>query len=102
VNVTVPAGYSFGESVPEARVELRKDELLPREQDLWDVYLGERKIGYVWKGHRTYSPPTHKGSRIVRYHRQVPEWQGSPDSRYSPRIRKDTRVEVLRELLRRA
>jgi hypothetical protein len=59
-----------------------------------------RPIGYVWKGERTYSPPTHKGSRIVKYHKHVPEWHGHPSrTGHSPSIRRDTRVEVLRELI---
>lgn len=58
-----------------------------------------RTIGFVWKGERTYSPPTHKGSRIVKYHKQVPEWHGHPTKRYDASIRKDTRHEVLRALV---
>lgn len=58
-------------------------------------------IGYVTKGTRTYSPPTHKGSRIARYHKQVAEWHGwSPGPRlWPPDAREDTRLDVIRKLM---
>jgi hypothetical protein len=42
------------------------------------VYWRGKEIGRVFKGTRTYSPPTHKGSRIVKYHKQVPCWYAEP------------------------
>lgn len=40
----------------------------------YSVKLGEQVIGLVWKGTRTWSPPTHKGSRVAKFHKQVPCW----------------------------
>lgn len=38
------------------------------------VYWRERRIGRVYKGTRTYSPPLYKGSRVAKFHKQVPCW----------------------------
>jgi hypothetical protein len=39
-------------------------------------------IGRVRKGTRLFSPPTHPGSRIAKYHKQVPCWYSeSPEGR---------------------
>lgn len=64
------------------------------------VTIDDRVIGYVKRGTRTYSPPTHKGSRIVKYHKQVPEWHGwkTKETFRRPDIARDTRTEVLRWL----
>lgn len=93
--VVVPEGYSLGERVAEAVVMVSA---------AGDVCLDGVLIGHIEKGHRTYSPPTHKGSRIVRYHKQVPEWHGYAPGRaaHRPSSRRDTRREVLRDLIREA
>jgi hypothetical protein len=91
--VKIPHGYHLAREVPETVVELGEPD-----GDARPVYLDGNLIGYVRKGERRYSPPTHKGSRIVRYHKMVPEWQGGKE-RYSRDIRKDTRMEVLRALI---
>jgi hypothetical protein len=97
VNVRVPEGWAAGRTVPEARVEL---VAIIGAVDRWRVLRDDGAVlGFVWKGTRRWSPPTHKGSRIARFHRNVPEWHGSPHSTWHADIRKDTRVEVLRELL---
>lgn len=46
-------------------------------REVWSLVDGEpvARIGTIVHGKRTYSPPTHRGSRIARYHKQVPEWQ---------------------------
>jgi hypothetical protein len=81
VNVRVPEGWAAGRTVPEARVEL---VAIIGAVDRWRVLRDDGAVlGFVWKGTRRWSPPTHKGSRIARFHRNVPEWH----------------VEVLRELL---
>lgn len=45
--------------------------------EVWTLVAGEpvAALGTIKHGTRTYSPPTHPGSRIARFHRQVPEWQ---------------------------
>lgn len=44
--------------------------------DVWEVESESGlKLGTVEKTSYTYSPPTHRGSRIARYHKQVPAWQ---------------------------
>lgn len=91
---SVVVGYGQYQDVPASEVEIQSDGAV--------VYKFVR-IGYVQKGHRTYSPPTHKGSRIVKYHKQVPEWHGhNGASRWAtprPRWRCDTRQEVLQRML---
>lgn len=94
--VKVNAGYAGRDRVEETAVQIG-----PEENDKHPVYLAGALIGYVWKGTRTYSPPAYKGSRIVKYHKQVPEWQGG-ERRYDPRHRRDTRQEVLRDLIAEA
>lgn len=96
MSVRVLEGWAGGRMVPEARLELRP---IIGAEDRWNVLLDGEKIGNVWKGSRRWSPPTHRGSRIARFHRQVPEWHAARASTYSPEWRKDTRVEALRELL---
>jgi hypothetical protein len=96
--VKIAAGYTYGHGhagdVAATTVQLADDG---------EVFYGGESIGYVWKGHRTYSPPLRKGSRIVKYHKRVSEWHGDPESRHTSRpIRRDTRQEVIRELLARA
>jgi hypothetical protein len=39
------------------------------------ISLDGTRIGRIGKGSYRYSPPTHKGSRIARYHSDVSEWQ---------------------------
>lgn len=57
-------------------------------------------IGRVAKGHRIYSPPIHRGSRIVKYNKKVPEWHGYKDGRPGrPTWRCDTRKEVLQRMI---
>lgn len=77
------------------------DETVVMVADDGEVSWHGQKIGYVWKGERTYSPPTHKGSRIVKYHKQVAEWHGDLGlrGRYAPRYREDTRQDVIRCLI---
>lgn len=99
IEVKVPAGLDFlGEPVPAT-------SLVVREGGDGAVYWGGQIIGYVRKGHRTYSPPTHKGSRIVKYHKQVPEWHGwygSEGAIGRPSVRRDSRRQVLRDLIGRS
>ena len=87
-SVTIPADYYSGTRVPETKVTVEKDG---------GVLLDGERIGLVRKGTRTYSPPVHRGSRIVKYHKQVPEWHGwSSDLPLGrPELRADTRVQVL-------
>lgn len=87
--VKVKAGYAYPVDVPDTTVEVVEGVVM------WE---GEQ-IGYVWKGERAYSPPIHKGSRIVKYNKQVPEWHGDTRRKYGAAIRRDTRQEVLRELI---
>lgn len=53
--------------------------LLDDDGTVWtmDAATGEpvARIGTVTRGYYTYSPPTHRGSRIVRYHRRVRQWE---------------------------
>lgn len=58
-----------------------------------------RIIGRVWKGTRTYSPPTHKGSRTVKYHKQVPTWHYSSKNVFLSEGHADTRIEAIQQLL---
>lgn len=61
------------------------------------VRLDGREIGRVWKSTRRYGPPTHKGSRIVRFHKDVPCWRNDA----APyRVTFDTRKDAIRYLLR--
>lgn len=94
--VTVAAGYARARAVEETTVTL-----IEADRGRHAVLLDGEKIGYVWKGHRTYSPPAYKGSRIVKYHKKVPEWQGGPNN-WDPRHHRDTRQEVLRDLIAEA
>lgn len=77
------------------------DETVVTVADDGEVQWNGQKIGYVWKGSRRYSPPAYKGSRIVKYNKQVPEWHGDLGlrGRYAPRYREDTRQEVIRCLI---
>lgn len=59
-----------------------------------------RVIGRAYKGTRTYSPPTHKGSRIARYHKQVPCWWAG--SFMGPNTQFDTRRDAILWLIRRS
>lgn len=93
MKVTIKRRWWEGTSTPEAVVvDVATDGTV--------TYEG-RVIGRVDKGFRTYSPPTHRGSRIVRYHKQVPEWHGwYPDDLFGPApVRKDTRADVIRRLV---
>lgn len=89
--VRVPAGY-VGRVVNDTEVII---------DQAGKVWWENRHIGYVWKGARTYSPPTHKGSRIVRYHKRVAEWHGHPErgEGSKPRWREDTRQRVLQRMI---
>ena len=58
-------------------------------------------IGRVWKGTRTYSPPTHKGSRIAKYHKEVSCWYAREPGADRP-LDKDTRRQALVWLINRA
>jgi hypothetical protein len=85
---TVAVAYGTYQSVEEGTVVQVADD--------GSVLLdGYGWIGRVQKGHRTYSPPTHKGSRIARYHKQVPEWHGYRPGSFTADVRADTRREVL-------
>jgi len=42
---------------------------------------GTEHIGVVRKDTYSYSPPTHKGSRVAKYHRQVACWKNGEDTR---------------------
>lgn len=89
--VNISAGWAYPMDVPATTVLIGEDGSV--------VWQGHH-IGFVWKGERTYSPPVHKGSRIVKYHKQVSEWHGhSTHSGHSPDHRKDTRQEVVRCLI---
>lgn len=77
--------------------------------DYWIVereFSGER-IGRVFKSSYDYSPPTHSGSRIVRYHHAVKSWKSEvgfyPDSHTGihHRTRKAALVELLTEAAER-
>lgn len=93
--VKVPAGHGRYGLTDDTAVFLAEEE-----NGMRAVILDGATIGYVWKGTRRYSPPTHKGSRIVKYHKDVPEWQGNTEPRrYSPAFRRDTRMDVLRDLI---
>lgn len=61
-------------------------------------------IGRVYKGTRTYSPPTHKGSRIAKYHKQVPCWYATadPTSLIGRGHQEDTRRKAILWLIRKA
>ena len=90
----VPTWPKGSIQVPETVVNI--------DAETGDVTLEDgTPIGRVRKGTRTYSPPTHKGSRIVKYHKQVPEWHGwYADRTYGrPDERRDTRKEVLEYLI---
>jgi hypothetical protein len=70
--------------------------LLRRSSVLLDpdgsVHYGDQIIGRVEKSTRTYSPPTHRGSRIARYHKQVPCWRLGGTARHATF---DTRLDAL-------
>lgn len=82
----------FGPSIP---VELDNDGF---------VYLDGERIGKVYKTTRTYSPPTHRGSRIVKYHKQVKCWGAdiSPGRRLARGISYETRKLALLALVEHA
>ena len=90
--VKIPRDWLYGGEVPETTVTIADDGAVT-----WDG----KQIGYVWKGERTYSPPIIKGSRIVRYHKRVPEWQGSLSGRRYGRdvYHCDTRQAVIQRLI---
>lgn len=90
MTVKIKSTYLLGQDVPETEVEISAEGEVTWEGDC---------IGYVWKGSRTYSPPLHKGSRIVKYHKEVPEWHGGPRPRYGARHRRDTRQQVIQDLI---
>jgi hypothetical protein len=93
MNVKVPEFWIPGQVVDATTVQLAEDGR---------VEWNGRTIGYVTRGCRTYSPPTHKGSRIARYHKQVPEWYASTRRHAAkPEFRKDTRREALQALIGR-
>ena len=70
---------------------------------IWNVAWDGRDIGHVQRGYRTYSPPLSPGSRIVKYHKQVPEWWGhDTEDTYASRIHGDTRRDVIRRLIEKA
>lgn len=56
-----------------------------------------RAIGRVYKGTRTYSPPTHRGSRVAKYHKQAPCWWAGKSM--GPHVQFDTRQEGIRYLI---
>lgn len=90
-----------GRVLPARTVELVEEG---RSTIRWEVLHGDRRLGFIWRGSRTYSPPTHKGSRIARMHREVPEWHAQREL-HGPgrdRIRKDTRRGALMELIAQA
>lgn len=93
--IKIEAGWVYpAGDIPATAVHLAEDGAVT-----WDGQM----IGYVWKGSRTYSPPTHRGSRIVKYHKQVAEWHGHPaHSTARPEHRRDTRQEVIRDLIAHA
>jgi len=94
--VAVPGGLAHGLGVftPDVVVLIDGDGA---------VTWNGKQIGYVWKGTRTYSPPTHRGSRIVKYHnKQVPEWKGGEHRRAAPKEYGDTRRDVIRRLVARS
>ena len=90
MRLNVSAGWAYPVDVPATSVTIDDDGA---------VTWKDQRIGFVWKGSRTYSPPIHKGSRIVRYHKQVPEWHAHPTRRFDPLHRKDTRQEAVRHLI---
>jgi hypothetical protein len=93
--VTLKPRWWEGTSTPEVVVLIDEDGNVTHEDGT--------PIGCVEKSSRTYSPPTHKGSRIAKCHKDVPEWHGwRPDTpRYGlADVRRDTRIDVLRELMR--
>ena len=91
--VRIPKGYMWDATTPEAVVEIGEDGGV--------VWNGSR-IGRVWKGTRTYSPPLYPGSRIAKYHKQVPEWHGATMKANDGTIREDTRQRVIQMLIREA
>lgn len=67
------------------------------------VTLHGRIIGKVERRSRTYSPPMSKGSRIVKYRKQIPEWHGwkfGSAVYMRPDYRSDTRQRVLQQMVR--
>lgn len=61
--------------------------------------LNGRLTGYIHKGNRTFSPPTHRGSRVAKYHKQVPCWFGSLTSATGRDYEADSRQDVIRKLI---
>lgn len=79
----------------------------PRD-DSWEVIASSgRHLGRVYKSSYTYSPPTHRGSRIARYHRSVPCWSyesGPTDDRergVDRKTRKEALIGIVRDYSRR-
>lgn len=78
-SVKVPAFESHDRTFPATNVFIGRSDV----GETYEVWLSDgTTIGYLRKGSYTYSPPTHKGSRIARYHRKIPEWQADPTERY--------------------
>jgi hypothetical protein len=64
------------------------------------VFWREACIGRGWKGTRTYSPPVRKGSRVAKYHKQVPCWWCKANIRGVVRDWSgNTRREVIQKLI---
>jgi hypothetical protein len=62
----------------------------------WEVFdEKDQPLGFVSKGHYTYSPLLHRGSPVARYHRRVACWQTS----LSNRRHWPTRIDALAALL---
>lgn len=59
-----------------------------------------RVIGRVYRGTRTYSPPTHRGSRVAKYHKQVPCWWYERTGEGHKTWQADTRQEAIRDMIR--
>lgn len=101
--IRIPPSYYRGRPTPEATVVLIPHmhdygHLYPDTEAVW--WEGER-IGFVWKGERTYSPPVSTGSRVAKYHKQIPEWQGGRgDGEFmNQEVRADRRWIVIANLI---
>lgn len=75
--VTVPAARTShqDDAVTIGRTTVLLDEAGKDGMGWMNVYASGILLGRIRKGSYTYSPPMHKGSRVVLYHKQVPEWQ---------------------------
>lgn len=58
-----------------------------------------RIIGRVYKGTRTYSPPLYKGSRVAKYHKQVPCWYADEPGSLGRSYSTDTRQRAILHLI---